>query len=325
MERLGAHLTAEEPSTERRQLDLFVDGRDAILVHQVVTALMARDRGRAETALERLRDEDLLHPDLATLALLIAALNAPPPAPVSHATLTAGIEAVDRSLAPAARRVLGTDAATFVRPSWQALATAAANVPFDEAHPRAHRSWLCQQYGDWAAVCAAVEAERDWAAKPRLRYRLGLARHHLGEPEAAIRLWLPLCWMDPALFARCAPTIPSAILRDGWGAFERAAVLDEAFAEIADATGWFPAWLLPRHRGLAHLFHAGEIPVANIEGRAFRQLLSLVPLESQGLTEALVRERRALQQLSPAYFRYYMAAMGRTTSLGRQAPPPDEA
>ena len=35
-----------------------------------------------------------------------------------------------------------------------------------------------------------------------------------------------------------------------------------------------------------------------------------MPLESQGLTEALVRERRALQQISPAYFRYYMAAVG---------------
>lgn len=318
MERLGADLTllpgrapTAEPSTERRQLDLFLDGRDAVLVHQVITSLMVRDRGRAETGLERLRDEHPHHPDLMTFALLIAALHSPPPTPVSHTTLTAGIEAVDNGLAPAARRVLGADAATFVQPSWQALATAAANLPFDEAYPRAHRSWLCQQYGDWAAVRAAVEAERDWAARPRLRFRLGLARHHLGEPEAAIRLWLPLCWMDPALFARCAPTIPSAILRDGWEAFERAAMLDEAFAETTDTTGWFPAWLLQRHRGLAHLFQAGEVPVANTAARAFRQLLSLVPLESQGLTDALVRERRALQQLSPAFFRYYMATIGR--------------
>jgi hypothetical protein len=303
----SSRLSAMEPSIAPAQLDFFLDGRDAFMVHAVVTALTARDHGRAETGLERLRDEHPHHPDLTTLALLIAALNPPPPAPASHASLTAGIEAVDSGLAPAARRVLGQAAAIFVEPSWQALAMAAADLPFDEAFPRAHRSWLCQQCGDWAAVRAAVEAERDWTARPRLRYRLGLARHHLGEPEAAIRLWLPLCWMDPALFARCAPAIPSAILRDGWEAFERAAMLDEAFAETADATGWFPAWLLPRHRGLAHLFPAGEIPVASTETRVFRQLLSLLPLESQGLTDALVRERRALRQHSPAFFRYYMA------------------
>ena len=164
-------------------------------------------RDRAETGLERLRGEHPLHPDLPALAVLVATLNLPPPSPATHATMTAGIEAVHQALAPAARRLLGANAATFLQPLWKALAAAAASLPFDEANPRAHRSWLCQQYGDWAAVRAAVEAEPDWAGSACLRYRLGLARHHLGEPEAAIRLWLPLCWMDPQLFARRAPTL----------------------------------------------------------------------------------------------------------------------
>lgn len=301
---------AAERSTEPRQLDLFLDGRDSVLVHQVVTSLVARNPDRAETGLERLRDEHSFHPDLPALTLLVAALNSRPQSPATHATVMAGIEAVQQALAPAARRLLGEDAATFLQPSWQALAAAAARLPFDEADPRAHRSWLCQQYGDWTAVRAAVEAEPDWPTRPCLRYRLGLARYHLGEPEAAIRLWLPLCWMDPVLFARRAPTIPSAVLREGWEAFERAVSFDQWLADTTDAAGWFPAWLLLRHRGLVHLFRADEVPDAGAAARAFRHLLSLVPLESQGLSDALVRERRALQQLSPGFFRYYMDVVG---------------
>ncbi len=121
------------------------------------------------------------------------------------------IEAVQQSLAPAARRLLGQeDGATFLQPSWEALAAMAAGLPFDEAHPRAHRSWLCQQYGDWTAVRAAVEAEPHWETRAPLRYRLGLARHHRGEPEAAIRLWLPLCWISaraPLAAAEGSPRI----------------------------------------------------------------------------------------------------------------------
>ncbi len=298
------------PDTEAQQLDLFIDGRDAFLVHEVVTSLVGRDRGRAEIGLERLRDEHPFHPDLPALALLVASLNSPPPSPATHATVTAGIEAVHQALAPAAQRVLGADAATFLQPLWKALAATVASLPFDKAHPRAHLSWLCQQYGDWAAVRAAVEAEPDWTASACLRYRLGLARHHLGELEAAIRLWLPLCWMDPLLFARRAPTLPSTVLCEGWEAFERAVSFDEWLADTTDPTVWFPAWLLLRHRGLVHLFQADEVPDAGTAARAFRHLLSLVPLESQGLSDAVVRQRRALQQLSPDFFRYYLGRHG---------------
>ncbi len=45
--------------------------------------------------------------------------------------------------------------------AWHALARQAAGLAFDEAYPLARRSWLCRQYGDWAAVLVAVEAETD--------------------------------------------------------------------------------------------------------------------------------------------------------------------
>ena len=302
-----------------QQLDLFVDGRDAFLVHAVVTSLIGRDLDGASFRLVRLRDEHPAHPDLPALALLTDALRMPTPSTASHASLMADIERVDRTLVPAARRLLGTDAAIFLQLLWQTLAAAAASVTFDDTHPRAHASWLCQQYGDWPAVRAAVEAESDWAARPLLRYRLGLARHHLGEPEAAIRLWLPLCWMDPALFARHAPTLPSAPLRDGWETFERTDFFGESPVDTTHVATWFPAWLLARHRGLVHLFQAADVPDAGPATQVFRVLLTLLPLEGHGLSDELIAHRRALQRLSPRFFGYYMDTMGgRRPSGSRQ-------
>ena len=204
------------------QLDFFVDGRDAILIHEVVTSLVARDVDRVCTVLARLREDHPAHPDLAALALLASVLQAPPPCPPTHATVTACIEEIENRLEPVARRFLGAKVATFLRPVWQALAAAAAPMPYDEDHPRADPAWLCQQYSDWGAVSAAIEAEPDWTTKPLLCCWMGLARHHLGESEAAIRLWLPLCWTAPAVFASHAPALPSAPVREAWSAFERA-------------------------------------------------------------------------------------------------------
>ncbi len=78
----GAPAAGPEP----RQLDLFLDGRDAFLIHEVVTSLRRRDRDRAAAAPERLRVEHPVHPDLPALALLAAALDSLAPSPATHAT-----------------------------------------------------------------------------------------------------------------------------------------------------------------------------------------------------------------------------------------------
>jgi len=298
-------------SSPLHQLDLFIDGRDALLVYEVVTSLVARNPDHAATALARLRDDHPAHPDLPGLELLADSLRTRPQFLQTSATVTARIEAMEGTLTPAARRLLGNEAAAFLRPLWQALAAAAMGVPFDDTHPRAHPGWLYQQSDDWAAVCASVEAEPDWAGRPLFRYWVGLARHHLGDAETAIRLWLPLCWMDPTLFADHASTLPSATVREGWAAFERAALFDEWLADTMHAVAWFPAWLLVRHWGLAQLFRAAEIPDADATTRVFRLLLSLLPLERQALSDELISQRRTLQRLSPDFFRRYMEAVSR--------------
>jgi hypothetical protein len=95
------------------------------------------------------------------------------------------------------------------------------------------------------------------------------------------------------------------------GTWKRAAPYGESLAEPSDATGWFPAWLLLRHRGLAHLFRADEIPDAGTAARVFRHLLALLPLESQGLSDTLIAGCRTLRQLCPAFFRSYMEVVAR--------------
>jgi hypothetical protein len=120
----------------------------------------------------------------------------------------------------------------------------------------------------------------------------------------------PLCWTDPALLERRAPGLPSAILREAWKAFEGEVALDEWLDDSTHVTAWFPAWLLLRHRGLVHLFQADEVPADDTAARVFRHLLSLLPLESSGLSDRLVDQRRALRQLSQGFFRYYMDVVG---------------
>jgi hypothetical protein len=82
-----------------------------------------------------------------------------------------------------------------------------------------------------------------------------------------------------------------------------------SLADRAPAAAWFPAWLLLRHRGLSPLFHPDDIPDAGDAARAFGHLVTLLPLEQRGLTDELVRQRRALRQLDEDFFRYYMAIL----------------
>jgi hypothetical protein len=141
-------------------------------------------------------------------------------------------------------------------------------------------------------VRSSVEDEPGWADTALLRYSMGLAQHHLGAPEVAIRLWLPLCWMDPLLFETYAPGVPNLTIRAAWVAFDQAFPFEESLADRAPAAAWFPAWLLLRHRGLSRLFHSGDIPDAGDAARVFRHLLALLPLEH--LPFLLLTSRRQL-------------------------------
>ena len=226
---LPAPSPADEP-IGRRQLDLFIDGADTLLIHEIVTGLISRDVGRTEAALRRLAREHPRHPDLMSLTALVEALTMLGPTAGNHEALAERIELIEHRLLSPARRFLGSNADVVLRPVWQALATSAAGLPFDLAHSRAHRAWLCQQYGEWTDVITAVVKESNWADQPLLCYWMGLAQHHLGAREVAIRLWLPLCRTDASLFETHAPTLPNSTIRAAWVAFEEADTFEASLA-----------------------------------------------------------------------------------------------
>ena len=170
------------------QLDLFLDGRETILVNDLVAALLAGRLEGARDALNRLRKENPAHPDLAAFDRLVRSVCEKPPAPPSTGEPGPIIERLTL-LVPAANRLLGLGAAAFLLPWWQALAR--TDAVLDPAE-----------------------------AAPLLRYWMGSARWHDGDEREAVRLWLALCWLEPESFARQAPTLPSRIVREAWAAFD---------------------------------------------------------------------------------------------------------
>lgn len=159
---LGDGVGADQ-AAEPWQLDLFIDGRDAILVHEIVIGLVSRHGELAAAGLRRFGHEHARHPDLAALTILVEALAPPLPATATHQALSKHIEEMEHRIVPAARRFLGPDADAFLRPLWEAMAATATGLTFAPTHPQAHRAWLCQQYGAWTEVRAAVENEPGWA------------------------------------------------------------------------------------------------------------------------------------------------------------------
>jgi hypothetical protein len=97
------------------QLDLFLDGRETILVNDLVAALLAGRLEGARDALNRLRKENPAHPDLAAFDRLVRSLCEKPLAPPSTGEPGPIIERLTL-LVPAANRLLGLGAAPFLLP-----------------------------------------------------------------------------------------------------------------------------------------------------------------------------------------------------------------
>ena len=238
------------------QLDLFLDGREALLVNDLVARLLESSPEGAAGALDRLREESPDHPDLGAFDRLVRPLRAGPPAPPGAGQLRPMVERL-ATLAPAAGRLLGRAAAAFLLPWWRALArTEVVPAPAEPA--------------------------------PLLRHWIGCAHSHLGNEREAFRLWLPLCWLDPESFARRAPTLPSRIAREAWATFDSEADREETADARVQHVPWFPAWLALRHRWVAHLFRADEVPETEAPLRALR----LNPTFFRAYRQLVVEARR---------------------------------
>jgi hypothetical protein len=266
------------------QLDLFLDGREALLVNGLVASLLERRPEAASAALGRLQEANPAHPDIGVFESLVRCLSMEPSALPARGSTDCLIEQI-AVLAPAASRLLGPGGAAFLLPWWHAMAR-------------------------------TDMAPKPTEAAPALRHWKGSAHWHAGDERAALRLWLPLCWLEPASFARMAATLPSPLVTEAWHAFDANPDQDgddDSPGERSRAdegseareVSWFPAWLALRHRWVAHLFRPEEISGDGAPVRALRLLPDLLVLEGRGYNAGLVEQRRALQAVSPAFFREY--------------------
>ena len=264
------------------QLDLFVDGAGTALLHALGEALTVGSPGTARAALERLRTHDPVHPDLGALGRLCEVLEPGLPAPASPRAMAALARDVATVLLPAAQRLLGDAAPLALTPVWRRLVEGAGPPRLD------------------------TRGETGIA-----RYWTGVAHYHLGARRPALRLWLSLAWLDPEALATWIPQCPDPSVRSAWLALERAPAFELPEDDAVTRAQWFPAWLLLRDRQVADLFRPDEVPDKEASSAALRQALALLPLEAGGLSDAVIRARRALRAIAPAFFRLYLRTVGR--------------
>ena len=129
-----------------QQLDLFLDGRETILVNDLVAGLLEGRPEDARDVLDRLRKENAGHPDLAAFDRLVRSLSEGRPAPSSTGQAGPVIEILT-TLVPAADRLLGSGAAAFLLPWWQALARTEAELRHGSWGGGARPSWHIMSSG----------------------------------------------------------------------------------------------------------------------------------------------------------------------------------
>jgi hypothetical protein len=286
------------------QLDLFAHGRDLMLRNDVAAAVERCDAGAARARLRLLDDEFPDDPQRPELATLVAALERERTAPLAtHADVAAEREALESVIAPAAQRVLGADAAlAWLRPWWLRLAARAAGLPFVAAHADDHAAALALRAGEWAAAEHAVEAIESWRRIPAPLAWMIEARCRRGRVDDAWALIAELAWIAPArldaLLRRLREPVVDRLLRRFDASFEGG----EGDADIA----WFPAWVLIDTPALAPQFALAQPAQHDAPERALRLMVELLGLERQGRQHDLVQRRRALRDLHPALYAFYL-------------------
>jgi hypothetical protein len=286
-------LTRYRPPSDRMQLDLFFDSREAVLVNGLRSALAARNTGEATRLLGELRRALPGHRQTGLFECLLAA-QAEVGAPVGDPA--AELERLQTSIEPAAQDALGPEARDFVVPHWRRLAGALPGRPFDPERPELHASFAAARAEDWDAARRAVEAELDWRSEPVLIQRHAAAWERLGDRQAALADWCLLCWDFPASAPDRLPE--SGLLGAAWTDFQD--------LEPPLDTPDFPAWLVLRGAGP----FAPPPEAANAAAReTFECIQWLVAQSAAAPDHGVLAARRALRARHPGLFDLYMAAV----------------
>ena len=182
------------------QLDLFADSRDVMLRNDVLDALQRRHACDARQAWERLMGEYPADDTAPILAVLITAIeNVPTARFVSHPALVEARRVLADEIAPAARRLLGEQAAgAWLVPCWRTLAQRAAALPFDADSSDHHAAPVWLQAGDWDAAKQAVERIASWRRIPAPLAWMTEARYRADGLDLAWPLLTESAWLAPA-------------------------------------------------------------------------------------------------------------------------------
>ena len=286
------------------QLDLFADSRDVMLRNDVLDALQRRHACDARQACERLTREYPADDTAPLLAVLISAIeNVPTARLVSHPALVEARRVLADEIAPAARRLLGEQAAgAWLVPCWRTLAQRAAALPFDADSSDHHAAPVWLQAGDWDAAKQAVERIASWRRIPAPLAWMTEARYRADGLDLAWPLLAELAWLAPvrcvALISRLGDASLDALRRQ----------FDAEFIGTGELTdfAWFPAWLLTVKRGLADRLREAQLSRHVAAERATSMLLQILSLERQGRHHDLIERRQALRDLHGGLYAAYM-------------------
>lgn len=293
------------PADERPQLDLFAHSRDVMLRNDAIDALVRRDLHAAAAARQALSREDPQHGSLPALDILIAAVSAPGRG--AFLSVTDSIQArrqVEDTLGPAARSLLGSDAAAWLAPVWRRLAERAAALPFVAAQGDGHAAALWLLAGEPAAAAQAVERVDSWRRIPLPLSWMIQARHACEGMDAVWPLLAELAWLAPSRFGMCVRALSDPLLDRLLRRFD--AEFEPDADTSTDPLPWFPAWLANDQPGLLPLLRQAQAGLAGAPERAFRLMAELLGLERQGRHNDLIASRKRLRDLQPALYALYM-------------------
>jgi hypothetical protein len=279
---------------EGAQFDLFLDSGVTAALADLRARLRARDADGARRALDVLVSQEPRHSSRPAAGRLIDAL-AHLATPLPPAAAEAELRAIEQSLSPAARDILGADARDLLAPFWRRLAAALADVPFDAAKPHLHASHAYACALDWPRVIASIEAAPGHAEQPMLLVRLAAACRLDGDRDGAIAAWCALCLLAPDAAADTldAADLPDIAVREAWRDFLE---LDAEPSAV-----FFPAFLLLMEPGLARSLPETFGRDAGAGEHAFRAMRALLRADD---TEA----RRAVRAAAPWLLEAYLDA-----------------
>lgn len=281
------------------QLDMFTDGRETMLLNDVVFALKKSDFRGADAAkayLEQAYPENAFLCDIE----VVQSIQDIPRSIGDQAEMKDVFEWVDRQLTPAAQRLFSQSGEAWLADNaWSCLALAAEAMPYSPRNEAPHSAQAWMRAGRWEKAVAAIEAIPSWRTSPLPLGWMVISKFRLRAPEAW-GLLMELAWIAPGEFKEVAKSINqpalTQILRD----------FDATFGDDEVPYCWLPALVVVSENPLVPLVRNAMPATDSDATRAFRCLLDLLVLEKQGRQTEIGAKRSFLRSLSGALYLRYM-------------------